>query len=468
MDIWEILGIAPTNDEKEIRRAYARKLKIYRPDTHPEEYQNLREAFESAKQYAVYSVCFDDENTAEDDEYNTVDDTGFLSGSGVLYSEDIPAESGFEPDNTDTQPAEIPAAELPYTQMQLSELARHISDADTGWKQAVSGLWMQVTEQGSLHVIQQFHTDLARTLAQCEGLTESPVEYLSSFLGWRLNEYDSANIIPYSIQQALNDQLRNTEVARAWKQCITERTHRKFNTRMSMKYITGQQKRISLWLHFVPGFIDELTQQYERITRAYPELDDKINPAVRKIISEKTFSFTREEYYICAYWSAMLLFLGKFVGVSSAVVTAAIIIYYVFIHNVMVFTLSKYEKIFTFYLMMDWIVSSVLILLMIVTGTHSMADLGNLARSGGDPHLEYFIFPVVIVIIILLLKKFIPYNCPGIRKPGVIMYMVIACPVRLIKKISPDFFSAAMFLLPSFFYAGLFFDMIKKFAGYIS
>lgn len=49
MSIWQTLGITQTNDEKEIRRAYARQVKKYRPDSHPEEYQQLREAFEEAK-----------------------------------------------------------------------------------------------------------------------------------------------------------------------------------------------------------------------------------------------------------------------------------------------------------------------------------------------------------------------------------------------------------------------------------
>ena len=40
MDIWEILGIEETFDKTEIKRAYARKAKLY----HPEEHQrNIRD-----------------------------------------------------------------------------------------------------------------------------------------------------------------------------------------------------------------------------------------------------------------------------------------------------------------------------------------------------------------------------------------------------------------------------------------
>lgn len=54
MSCWEILEITPTADEREIRRAYAKKLKVTRPDEDPSGYQALREAFEEAQQLAPY------------------------------------------------------------------------------------------------------------------------------------------------------------------------------------------------------------------------------------------------------------------------------------------------------------------------------------------------------------------------------------------------------------------------------
>lgn len=54
MSCWTILGIEPTYDEREIRRAYAKKLKVTRPDDDPEAYQRLREAFDDALMMAPY------------------------------------------------------------------------------------------------------------------------------------------------------------------------------------------------------------------------------------------------------------------------------------------------------------------------------------------------------------------------------------------------------------------------------
>lgn len=48
MDIYQILGIASDADSKEIRRAYARLIKEFRPETHPVEFANIREAYEIA------------------------------------------------------------------------------------------------------------------------------------------------------------------------------------------------------------------------------------------------------------------------------------------------------------------------------------------------------------------------------------------------------------------------------------
>jgi hypothetical protein len=61
---WSILGIAPTVDEKAIRKAYALKLRDSRPDENPAGFQALREARDCALQERFYldEAGNDDEN----------------------------------------------------------------------------------------------------------------------------------------------------------------------------------------------------------------------------------------------------------------------------------------------------------------------------------------------------------------------------------------------------------------------
>ena len=51
-DFWEVLGIVPTTDKAVIKRAYAALAKKYHPEQYPEEFLNLRNAYESAMDYA--------------------------------------------------------------------------------------------------------------------------------------------------------------------------------------------------------------------------------------------------------------------------------------------------------------------------------------------------------------------------------------------------------------------------------
>lgn len=50
--LWDILGTEPTGDERAIKRAYAKRLKITRPEDDPEAFQQLRDAYEYALHHA--------------------------------------------------------------------------------------------------------------------------------------------------------------------------------------------------------------------------------------------------------------------------------------------------------------------------------------------------------------------------------------------------------------------------------
>ena len=61
---WKILEINSTSDEKAIRRAYAKKLKVTRPDEDPAGYQALRAAFDEALVQAAYQREYEERAAA--------------------------------------------------------------------------------------------------------------------------------------------------------------------------------------------------------------------------------------------------------------------------------------------------------------------------------------------------------------------------------------------------------------------
>jgi len=61
---WEVLGIAPTSDKCEIKRAYAKMLAKYHPEEHPEKFQEINMAYRSALNPGFFdpSYAFDETN----------------------------------------------------------------------------------------------------------------------------------------------------------------------------------------------------------------------------------------------------------------------------------------------------------------------------------------------------------------------------------------------------------------------
>ena len=53
MDCWEILGIEQTDDIREIKKTYARQLRLHNPEGDPDGFMRLREAYEQALTLAV-------------------------------------------------------------------------------------------------------------------------------------------------------------------------------------------------------------------------------------------------------------------------------------------------------------------------------------------------------------------------------------------------------------------------------
>ena len=51
-DPFKVLGIDPTSDKKQIKKAYAKLAARYHPEEYPEKWQEIHEAYEAAIQFA--------------------------------------------------------------------------------------------------------------------------------------------------------------------------------------------------------------------------------------------------------------------------------------------------------------------------------------------------------------------------------------------------------------------------------
>lgn len=76
---WKLLGIKPTADIRQIKRAYAKNLKLHSPEDDPIQFQILREVYENALQYAQYAQYADSSidtfDSLETDDTEYKDDT---------------------------------------------------------------------------------------------------------------------------------------------------------------------------------------------------------------------------------------------------------------------------------------------------------------------------------------------------------------------------------------------------------
>jgi len=56
---FELLGVTAGVSERELRRAYARLIRIYKPEQFPEHFRRVRDAYEHVRNYVQYRTAFE-------------------------------------------------------------------------------------------------------------------------------------------------------------------------------------------------------------------------------------------------------------------------------------------------------------------------------------------------------------------------------------------------------------------------
>ena len=96
MNIWKILGISPTSDISEIKKAYREKLKVTRPDDDKDGFMRLRDAYETALDMAQ-SQLYDEYEDDDDEEftYDEYENFGYENYDDCQYMEESPENTKF-------------------------------------------------------------------------------------------------------------------------------------------------------------------------------------------------------------------------------------------------------------------------------------------------------------------------------------------------------------------------------------
>lgn len=115
MSHWNILGISPTNEIKDIKRAYAKKLKAARPDENPHAFQALYQAYQFALDYAAR--C------------NSINNQSHAIQSGAIEATDDRDAVNFVESSTEEKSEEQIAIEQEH-QLRLAEFQRILSEVE--------------------------------------------------------------------------------------------------------------------------------------------------------------------------------------------------------------------------------------------------------------------------------------------------------------------------------------------------
>lgn len=142
MNCWETLDLAPDADEKKIKLAYSKLLKITRPDEDPEGFQRLRQAYKSALDEIKFQATQSNSKTlipvAETSESDTINETTKTS-SEVVFKVDGLKQPAAAKNKVDiaTTGTESDWAEFIETAERYLQLPTKINSVND-WKELIS------------------------------------------------------------------------------------------------------------------------------------------------------------------------------------------------------------------------------------------------------------------------------------------------------------------------------------------
>lgn len=199
MDYWQILGLAPTEDRKSVKRAYSTLLKQTRPDDDPEGYQRLREAFDFAMAHCKHSRAMNTDGESSVGEAGPSEELEPVSSIRLVSD----VESVKEPSDTILrQQDELDDA---YTQAPISEEGRASPSYEQGaYNDALSAVERVFQDTNIDAAIHRFSEEV-HSSALLSIKTRAHFELLCLDV---LVQCDDDDEFPYSLVEAVGEEFQ--------------------------------------------------------------------------------------------------------------------------------------------------------------------------------------------------------------------------------------------------------------------
>ncbi|MBU9810264.1 hypothetical protein J1785_11030 [Rahnella sp. SL6] len=289
--IWSVLGIEPTQDLGVIKRAYARKLKNTRPDSDPQGYQRLREAFEAAKRQGYDDILSDVVTTAKPPVNLSAAPVSPLS---VRY-ETVKAPVQ-ESDDVSLLRGQI-FAEIP------SVIDAMMDDETVGIKRLAD--YLQSDSLQNLELREMFSQEMAAQLSEREGLYSALLLKVSAIMGWEIDHYQPVGISPQRLQ-ALQAQIEHTG-ANYYASVMAREYQGSALNRLRLRLLTEEGAVVPWWAKLVPDFMLSLHDKLREIRAYYPALLPGINSVLLKTLAENRLALRWGTVFLTGFWLLLIM-----------------------------------------------------------------------------------------------------------------------------------------------------------------
>ena len=425
--IWETLGIEPTTDEREIRRAYAKELKRQRPDNDPEGFQVLREAFDSAKRYASSASILPENQTISSER---IEQTPM-----VEYVQQLMMQKGMLPEETWSRDvlrhkAQVMATLLTENELKgLEELHRYIDN--------------EISD--ALEARQVFSVMLAEALSTQNMLTHSLLNEVSAVMDWQVENYRSSQL-PAQVMHNLEQQIFNTQQEEHWQYLAREYSSSNLG-KLKWRLLTDNGAQIPWWSRLIPDFIQQLSAQVREIRQQYPTLEERLNPILLESLYRPGLAIRWETIITILFWGYTAWLTGH-ASADMAIKSGLLLIViaaFIWCYPPLIFHLEAGSKASKCVHAFFWLAS-----MLIIAGALYRTWQGIEAWQGIDILTERGVMIVIFIVIPILWSAW-ERRSDWHNLPLRVVTAAIMFPIMFIRQLSIILGLIALFLVPKLY-----------------